>query len=248
MTRFRASALHLLISLCIAALAAALVFGVWYPYPYHEISGGRELFFIVVTVDVILGPLITLALFNPQKTALALRIDLTLIAALQLCALAYGLWTVCVARPVHLVFEGDRFRVVHAVDIPKSLLQAVPQGIDALPLNGPSLLGLREFKDTDEKLSYTLAALQGLQLAFRPDLWRPYASSVNQVLKAAKPVNELKARFAKNAADMDVILSKAGRDSASVVYLPLIGRKDAWTVFLDPVSAEVIAAMPLDSF
>jgi hypothetical protein len=48
-------------------VAAALVFGVWYPYPYREISGGRELFLIVVTVDVIWGHCITLAVFNRTK-------------------------------------------------------------------------------------------------------------------------------------------------------------------------------------
>jgi len=33
--RLRASAIHLCISLTIAALAALLVFGLWYPYPYR---------------------------------------------------------------------------------------------------------------------------------------------------------------------------------------------------------------------
>ena len=41
--RLKASTLHLGLSLCIAALAALLVFAVWYPNPYREISGGREL-------------------------------------------------------------------------------------------------------------------------------------------------------------------------------------------------------------
>ena len=62
--RLKASGIHLILSLIIAALAALLVFGIWYPYPYREISGGRELFLLVVSVVVILGPLITLAVFN----------------------------------------------------------------------------------------------------------------------------------------------------------------------------------------
>ena len=45
--RFQASGIHLGISLVIALLAAALVFGLWHPYPYREISGERELFLIV---------------------------------------------------------------------------------------------------------------------------------------------------------------------------------------------------------
>ena len=42
--KLRAAGIHLGLSLLVAALAAALVFGVWYPYPYREISGGRALF------------------------------------------------------------------------------------------------------------------------------------------------------------------------------------------------------------
>ena len=56
--RLKASGIHFGISLTIALMAALLVFVVWYPYPYREISGGRELFFIVVTVDVILARII----------------------------------------------------------------------------------------------------------------------------------------------------------------------------------------------
>lgn len=144
--RLKASGIHFGISLVIALLAAALVFGLWYPYPYREISGGRELFFIVVMVDVILGPLITLTVFNRAKPWRELRRDLAIVALIQLSALGYGVWTVFVARPVHLVFEYDRFRVVHAVDVPPELLAKAPRDVDALPLMGPTLLSLRPFR------------------------------------------------------------------------------------------------------
>lgn len=58
----------------------------------------------------------------------------------------------------------------------------------------------------------------------------------------------LKSRFASQAAEIDRVLASAGRPPLSVVYLPMIGRKSFWTVFLDPVTAEVLAYMPLDSF
>ena len=124
--RLRASTVHLGISLCIAALAAALVFGLWYPYPYGEISGGRELFLLVVAVDVVMGPLITLAIFNSTKPRRELIMDFTVVGALQLAALGYGLWTVFAARPVHLVFEYSRMSVVHAIDVDADLLAKAP--------------------------------------------------------------------------------------------------------------------------
>ena len=141
--RLRASVIHLAISLAIASLAALLVFGWWYPHPYRERSGGRELFILVVAVDVVLGPLITLVIFNAAKTRRHLLMDFSVIGLLQVAALAYGLWTVFVARPVHLVFEYNRMAVVHAVDIEPSLLSQAPPDLQTLPWRGPTLLSLR---------------------------------------------------------------------------------------------------------
>ena len=246
--RLRASAIHLGLSLVIAVVAALLVFGIWYPYPYREISGGRDLFVLVVSVDVILGPLITLAVFNRAKPWTELRRDLVIVVLIQLAALAYGLWTVSVARPVHMVFEFDRFRVVHAIDVPLELLDKTPSGVDALPLTGPTLLAVRPFRDDQEKMDATMAALQGVSLSARPDLWQSYTDASTRVLQAAQPVAILKARYRDRAAEMDKLVASAGGNPASVVFLPLIGRTASWTVFLDPATARVLATMPLDAF
>lgn len=246
--RLRACGIHFGISLLIALLASVLVFWLWYPYPYRDISGGRELFLLVVTVDVLLGPLITLAVFNRAKTWRVLRQDLATVGMIQLAALGYGLWTVFVARPVHMVFEYDRFRVVHAIEVPTELLAKTPPGVNALPLMGPTLLSLRPFKDAQEKMDATLAALQGLTLASRPDLWQPYTAAVDDIRKQAKPVAALKLRFAAQASAIDAVLAGTGRPPETLAYLPMVGRKSFWTVFIDPVSAEVLAFMPLDSF
>lgn len=245
--RLRASAIHLLLSCAIAALCAMLVFGIWYPYPYREISGGRELFLIVISVDIILGPLITFTVFNRTKPLAELRRDLAIVVVLQIAALAYGLWTVSVARPVHMVFEIDRFRVVHAIDVPEDLLNKTPAGVDALPLTGPTLLAVRPFHDTAESMEATLAALKGAPLAARPDLWEPYAQAKPRVLAAAHSVDTLKSRFPANVAEIDQVIKAAGGNPTTAVYLPLVGRKSFWTVLMDP-AAHVLGALPLDSF
>lgn len=245
--RLRASAIHLLLSGSVAALCALLVFGIWYPYPYREISGGRELFLIVVLVDIILGPLITFTVFNRAKPIKELRRDLTIVVLLQIAALAYGLWTVSAARPVHMVFEIDRFRVVHAIDVPEELLNKTPTGVDALPLTGPTLLAVRPFRDANESMEATFAALQGAPLAARPDLWEPYAQARPRVILAARPVALLKSRFPDSAAEIDQLIAATGGNPQTAVYLPLVGRKSFWTVLMDP-AANVLGALPLDSF
>lgn len=245
--RLRASGIHLLLSCAIAALCALLVFCIWYPYPYREISGGRELFLIVISVDIILGPLITFTVFNRAKPMTELRRDLTIVVLLQIGALAYGLWTVSVARPVHMVFEFDRFRVVHAIDVPVELLNKTPMGVDALPWTGPTLLAVRPFRDANESMEATMAALRGAPLGARPDLWEPYAQSTPRVLLAAHPVTLLKSRFPARIAEIDQLIAAAGGNPQTAMYLPLVGRKSFWTVLMDP-SANVLGALSLDSF
>lgn len=246
--RFRAAGIHIGICLGVALLAGLVVFGLWYPYPYREISGGRELFLLVVAVDVVLGPLLTLAIFDRAKPWTVLRRDLAAIAMLQLGGLGYGMWTVFEARPVHLVFEVNRFRVVHAAEVPRELLDQTPAGITALPLWRPTLLSLRPFKDGTEKWNLALAEMGGVPIAARPDVWQSYAAGQADVRKAAKPVAELSSRFANSAADIGRTVAATGLSADRLGYLPLIGRKSYWTVFVDLQTAQPIAFLPLDSF
>jgi hypothetical protein len=246
--RSAAAGIHLAISLAVALMAALLVFGVWYRYPYREISGGRDLFLILVMVDVAIGPLITFAIFNRAKPATELRRDLAIVGLIQVLALAYGLWSVAVARPIHLVFEVDRFRVVHAVDVPEELLGLQPAGVEAMPWRGPTLLAVRSFRSDQERADATVVALRGLPLGARPDFWEPYEAAKARVLAAAKPVSELKRRFRDRAGDIDAALQAAGRSADRTVYLPMVGRKAFWTAFIDPDTGKPVGFMPLDAF
>lgn len=249
--RLRAAGIHLGISLTLALIAALLVFLVWYPYPYSEISGGRNLFVLLISVDVIMGPLMTLAVFNLGKPRKELMRDLAVIGLLQLAALGYGLWTVAVARPVHLVFEIYRVSVVHAIDVPTELLDRAPPELRKLPWSGPTIISARGFKDEQEKTDMTLAALGGVSIAARPELWQSYAQARPQILASMKPLADLKTRFPARVADIDKALKSAGasaRPAGSVSYLPMVGRARFWTALLDTQTTEVIAFVAVDSF
>ena len=246
--RLRAAGIHLTLSLLVALAAALLVFGLWYPYPYRDISGGRELFKILVAVDVVLGPLITLAIFDMAKGWPVLRRDLAVVALIQVAALGYGLWSVFAARPVHLVFEYNRFRVVHAVDVLMQDLDKAPPELRALPLLGPTTLSLRPFKDGAEKIDATMAAMQGAQLSGRPQLWQSYAAGKTDVLREARPISVLKAKFSHRMTEIDRVIAQTGRTPDKLVFVPMVGRKTFWTVLLDPASAEILGFVPIDSF
>ena len=66
--KFVATAIHFLVTLLLAACAAALIFLVWFPDPLQTMIGGTELFMLVVGCDLALGPLISLVIYNSRKS------------------------------------------------------------------------------------------------------------------------------------------------------------------------------------
>src|SRR5258708_25743002 len=106
-TRWQASGLHLLISVAVAAAVFALMLSLWYPGPLFEAAGGDDLLFILVGVDVVVGPLITLVIFRSGKRGL--KFDLAVIGMLQIAALAYGVYALDLARPPFLGLVKDQF-------------------------------------------------------------------------------------------------------------------------------------------
>ncbi len=245
----KAASIHLLISLAVALLAASIVFFLWYPYPYREIAGGRELFFLVVTVDVICGPLLTAVIFNPKKSRRELSFDLGLVGVVQLVALVYGLHAVAIARPVYLVYEVDRFQVVTAADIIEGQLKPEKGGLHRLPWSGPTVIGVREPKDNDERLHSLDLSLQGIEPSARPDWWQDYALSRQRVLQRARPLSLLRAKGPKESAIIDHAIRTVGATEESLVWLPMASsRSTAWVVLVDKKTTDIRGFAPVDGF
>ena len=245
--RLRACAIHFSMSLAIAAIAAWVVFGVWYPYPYRELSGGRELFTVLVLVDVLLGPLITLVIFNPKKTRKHLTMDFSVVGLLQIGALTYGLWSVFMARPVHLVFEYTRMTVVHAVDVPPESLAKAPSEFARLPMHGPTLLSLRPLHGA-ESLDSVLQAANGLAQAAQPALWQRYGAAHEQILQESVPAQMLKERFPVHSLEIDKAVASTGHPLTELRSLPLLSRDKSWTVLIDAQTTQPVGFIALDSF
>jgi hypothetical protein len=231
--RLLAAGWHFFFSIAVALLAAALVFLLWYPGAYRVLSGGRELFLLVVTVDVVLGPLLTFAVFDLIKGWPHLRRDLAMIVALQLAALAFGLHTVYIARPVALVFEKDRFRVISAVEVYRPELPQASEAFRALPLNGPWSLGLRETQPGQERNEALLmSVVQGVDTSQRPIFWVPYSQTQALAATRAQPLVDLLKRYPGKVALITERLRERDVDVAQARFLPVMARGN-WVALLD---------------
>lgn len=244
--RARAAGVHLLISAVVAALAAVLVFGFWYPGAYRLLAGGQSLFVLLMSVDVVLGPLLTFAVFNLKKGWPHLRRDLTIIGVLQLAALLYGLHMVCLVRPVAMVFEVDRLRVIAAGDVHLPELPLARAEYRQLPLTGPWLLGLRPAQDREERNSALFMGLNGIDVGQRPSFWRPYPESAADALAKARPLAVLLARYPQHAASLRQRLAELKVDAGKARFLPVMARGD-WVAILDATGMPV-EFIPVDGF
>ncbi len=246
--RYKAAGIHLGWSAVIAIVAALLVFAIWYPWPYRALSGGVQLFLIVVSVDLVMGPLLTLAVFTPKKARNVMWRDLAVIVALQFAALGYGLHIVYVARPVALVFESTRFRVVSYADLAHDELPDAPVELRTLSLNGPVVMGTRAPKDEAERLNSIELAMSGVDIGLRPSFWLPYAASAQAALKQARPVALLYKRYADSGALLDKAVAGTGRGAAQLKFMPVISFRGDWSVLLDAQNGEVVGFVEREGF
>ena len=184
---------HLLISLILAGLAALLVFGVWYPYPYAELTGGLALYKLVISVDIVCGPLLTFdSCQSEQETLKRGLLIFSLIGMIQLAALIYGLYSVSLARPVVAAFETDRINVVTAAEIDVNDLSHAPKDLQDLSWFGARRVGLREATGPDEANQSLDLSLKGVEPSMRPSWWLPDSQQEREkIRKAMKPLSVL---------------------------------------------------------
>ncbi len=247
----RAGALHLVGSLLVAALAAALVFGLWYPHPFREMVGGTELFLLVIIIDVVCGPLLTAVIYNPAKPQKTLFLDLSFVILIQLVALIYGLMTVVQARPIYGVFEVDRFRVVTVADVEDADWATAKAPWNEKPWSGPVLITVRDTVGGREQLEVIELALRGKDVSLRPDFWKAWdAQTPGKILMRAKNLTDLRKRLNNSQqALLDAAVLRSGLPAERLRSLPMTSfRTKDWIALIDSQTAKPVAYAPVDGF
>lgn len=241
MNRYKAFGIHLGISLVIGLCILALMWFVWYPSNMFVLLGGVDILLIILGVDVCLGPLLTLVVFNPKKKSL--KFDLSVIALFQLCALVYGVNVMYVARPAYIVFLNDLFKVTTAVELTESELNlASKDEWKSAPAFGPDLVAA-VIPPNDEKLKKEMreAAISGRDWNLFPKLYVEYASQKNKVLAAGKPLAAIAKLDEKNKASVTRFMQHhSERSETDFLALPMIHGFKEVVAIVDAKSADLV--------
>lgn len=216
LNRYTASATHLALSVLIFLIFLSLMLFYWYPKPYFSLQGGTDVLKILVGVDLILGPLITLIIFVPGKRGL--KFDIACIALVQIGALFYGGNIIYQERPIFSVFAVDRFIVMGINDID---IRKLPSGFKAISSSGPVPVYARFPEDQKERENLMFEALStGKDIEQRPEYYTPLADHWEQAKKRSIKLELLEN---KNNA---VVLEKffQNRKKEDYVFFPIYGR------------------------
>lgn len=186
MNRFKAALVHFMISVMVFSLFLSLVFFIWYAYPFNVTQGVAEIVYMMAGVDIVLGPLLTLIVFNAAKKSL--KFDLSVIAAFQLVALLYGGYVIYSERPAWVVFAKDRFEVVGLSEVDSQ--QLVDKSLDVGVLDKPRLV-YAEPAAGDEAAEILFEALSGgKDIDRRPKFYRAYTDNSPAVIAGLSELHE----------------------------------------------------------
>ncbi len=242
-----ACGIHFIATLILAGCAAALIFLIWYPAPFTEMLGGTQLFLLVVGSDLVLGPLMSLVIYNSRKSRRALIIDYALVGIVQIAALAYGVWIMAGARPVYVAFSGDRFEVVQASDLKDEELAAAsdPQ-YASRPLTGPRFISI--VVPAAEKDDAMFASLEGNEEHMRPRFYAPLAAELPEIQRRAKTLAELAAKHPAAKADIEQARRAAGIPDEQQRWLPVRHMWGFWTAVIDVRTGLPVSYIVLDPY
>lgn len=232
-TRLGAFLIHFAISLAILVVLMYLIVVPWYAGPYFWFDGGWRGTLILISVHLVLGPMLTLIIFNPRKAAAKIRFDLAVIGLLQVGALAWGIYAVESQRPVAISFFNGGLHPVTAAVVRDQ--GANPAELEGMHPQWPPLVYIEIPNDASgiERMN-TLWKERGHWPHNQVALFRPLDSHMDEVRRAQPPIDRISHVNEEFRADLEAFKAEHREKSERYVYATFNGRYGAVLFVLDP--------------
>ncbi len=243
-SKLQAFLIHLTGSALVVGTLCAVIFFVWYPAPYFAAKGASGVLLVLIGVDLILGPTLTLILFRPRKPGLVF--DLSVILTIQLAALVYGTTALYQERPYYLVFAVDRLEILAYKDVDSSMIEY--EELRRKPFIGPILAvaSLPEGQDEFQRLLEETAFEGKPDIERRPEFWSPYANRSDDVIARARSLAELLERYPETRTEISKLTESLDAEIDDLAYIPLVGRETSFAFVIDAETATPIDIIDVD--
>jgi len=243
MTRVGAFQRHFALSATVVGLACLLIWKGWYPSPLFELIGTWSVVQVLVGVDLIVGPLLTLILYKPGKRFL--WFDMLVIAIIQISAFVYGMSVIYSERPCYQVFAIDRFEIIDCNTIPDEVVAAQSH---LAPKHWSQPLKVVAVMPADPKQRQQLmeeVVFGGApDLAYRPEHWLNLDDSTLEIVRQGAFEIDNLALPADAQAVVDRASARLG-EGVEPLLVPMMAEDKVFTLVLDPQTTSIVDFLPL---
>ena len=244
MARLRLFRLRLAATIGLLVLLFGVVRLLWYPGGYFAIFGIGKLLLVLATVNLVIGPGLSAFVCKPGKKGL--KMDLWLLAGVEIVATIAAMSLLYIRQPYFTVFAVDRFEAVSWREV--DVAQISDPELRRRPGHEPRLVYAELPSDPevfDRLIDETVFG--GKQdIDRRPEFWKPYSAGIPAVKAAAKPLDELLSGNDSRASRLARWLSRQAGGSGEFVYLPIRGKSGDATMMLHADVGFPVAIIAVD--
>ncbi len=182
--RLKAFSVHLSISAIAFLIILYFILLHWYPKPHFTVNGGWQGIRIMLFVDIVLGPFLTLLLFNPEKSLKAIIFDLCMIGIIQISAFTWGAFAVHSQRPVALSLSNGVIYPVLEEEL--TLQDKSPIDIQAMDTGKPPVVYAREaVTEAEQAGAFAYEFMEGINSAKLFFLLGPIKQHIDELFMAS---------------------------------------------------------------
>jgi len=245
--RLRMFSLHLLTSASVLTLILGSLYLGWYRWPGWHLTDVKQVVLVMVCVDVVLGPTLTLIIANQKKSRRELTRDIGIIVVVQLSALIYGSVSLWNGRPLYYAFSENVLQLVQAYDIDAAEAETARRENSPLAPHWYSLprwIWAPLPQNAEESQKIVASALNGGDdVVSLPKYFKPWEDGLPSLRNQLKKVDDV-AYFAKSEKKkLKDRMRAAGLPDDQLNTMPLTGRGHPLLAVFDPMTLKITATL-----
>ena len=241
--KLKALLIHLGFSILLVTLLVGLAIYFWFPTLYLGVSDFTSVAKIIVSVDLVLGPLLTFVVYQPHKKSL--KFDLSVIVAIQLAALSYGLYALYQVHPVYVAFNVDRYSLVSARDAHPEKAKYPEYKVSKFDAGKLAYAKMPEDPEARNELLFDVVLQKGDDLDARVEYYEPYQDNIDRIVERSLDIQQILADEAARSKAAG-FLKNYGDQLDRFAFLPLASATHSAIIVIDRETGEPVSTMDVD--
>ena len=241
--RFKAFGFHILGSVSLFVLSLGVLYFGWYRWPGWYLAGAITIVMMMAGIDVVLGPLLTLIIANPNKPRRELARDISIIVAVQLIAAGYGVTTLWNGRPLYYTYSERFLEMVQASDLNS---EQVALGRQLNPGLAPHWYSLPRWiyvpLPKDPKLADKImesSVTGGDDVIQMPRYYQPWEAGLTELRTKLRPVAKMTEIGLNDKKVAGERMKEFGVTADQPMTLPMLGRGKPIIAIFDPATLAI---------